>query len=60
MPTVIREEQDNGVIGKLQFLHLPNRAHAVVGTLDHGRIGRVLMPSVGFLASYFFFSSGLA
>ena len=55
MPTVIREEQDDGVIGKPQFLQFAkNRAHAVVGALDHGRIGRVLMSLGRFLGFVLF------
>ena len=59
MPTIIREEQDDGAIESPNSSSLPRTAHAVVGTLDHGCISSVLMPLGRFLASYFF-SSGLA
>ena len=52
-----RKEQDNGVIGKPEFLQFAeNRAHAVVGALDHGRIGRVLMSLGRFLGFVLFFA----
>ncbi len=44
MTTVVREEKDKGVLRKPQLLKFPeDRPHTVVGALDHGRVGGVLM-----------------
>ena len=60
MTTIIGKEENDRIFGQPQFIQFTkNRTHAVVGALDHGRIGGILVMLGRFLVLILLLEFGL-